>query len=265
MAPGLRRAAFLAIAAGALLFTGCASCQRSGGEKFVVGRDSFAYPNELLRTYTFHADGRTTSHQTDPKPDYALHCFSMVRAAREFFYHARFDAGLPRLADAEYGRRVKAVVARDSRCPSEDRERIVIPGYGDFHAFSSDFEELLKRECGGAWQSYAQRGNWRMVFPFSRRSQERTAQELEKELGEGRAPILHLVDFPKLKLNHAVLVTGVRKNGENLEFEVYDPNETSRAATLLFDGERRTFVFEQNKYFRGGGVNAYEVYKGALY
>ena len=55
-------------------------------------RDAFAFPNELVWEYHFDAAaGQTRSVRRQPPPRYALRCFVLVRAARKFFYHARFD------------------------------------------------------------------------------------------------------------------------------------------------------------------------------
>lgn len=253
------------LAAFAVILSGCATCGRGPSKPFQVSRDSFAYPNELLRTYVFHPDGRTTSHDTRPKPDYALHCVPMARAAREFFYHARFDPALPKCSAAEYRDLVRQVIGRDSRCPSPDFERILIPGFPSLAEFSAAFAELLKAECGGAWRSYTQRGNWRMIMRFSRAHQGRAAESLAASLAEERLPIVHLVDFPRLKINHTVLLIRAERRPEGLLFEAYDPNQPARPALLRFDAASRQFLFEASHYFRGGPVNVYEVHKNAIY
>ena len=107
----MKRKAFLSwvLLAIGILGAGCGTCgngagNRAGngaGKEFVIGRDTFAYPNELVWTYEFgesnEADGsgEVTTRKSDPPPEYSHHCFPMSRAAREFFYHARFDASLP--------------------------------------------------------------------------------------------------------------------------------------------------------------------------
>lgn len=245
---------------------GCATCPTAENlRSFQIGRDSIAYPNELLRTYVFHPDGRTTSHHADPEPDYALHCFPMVRAAREFFHHARFAPEAPRCSGEEYRRIVQSIVRRDSRCPSAPDLRVVVPGFRDLAEFSAAHETMLKRECGAAWKSYTQRGNWRMVFPFSRARQARVAGNLSKRVSAGLLPIVHVVDFPRLKINHALLLVAVETTAAGAVFKAYDPNQPDRPAQLQFDNEARTFRFEQNRYFRGGDVKVYEVYKNIAF
>jgi hypothetical protein len=262
-------AARLKFAIGGLLFcgwlAGCASCPEQPSRPFEFGRDQFAFRNELRWIYTFDDAGKTASRKIHPPPDYALHCLPMARAAREFFYHARFEPALPKKGASDYENLARAVVGRDSRCPSPPDQRIVFPGFANLTEFSRVHETLLKRECGASWNSYAQRGNWRMILPFSRRHQGRTAAALERKLADGFLPIIHLVDFPGLKINHAVLVTSGRAEGDWIFFEAYDPNNPEHPARLRFDRNERRFMFERNSYFAGGAVDVYEVFKNAIF
>lgn len=79
----------------ALLAGGCAS-SRPGGpvtrRPFVFGQDTLAFANELVWEYRFDdATGVTTTKARVPKPAYTHHCFVVVRSARQFFQHARFE------------------------------------------------------------------------------------------------------------------------------------------------------------------------------
>ena len=65
--------------------------------RFEFERDTFAFPNELVWEYHFDAaTGTTAARRRVPAPDYALRCFVLVRAARQFLYHACFDPAAPR-------------------------------------------------------------------------------------------------------------------------------------------------------------------------
>jgi hypothetical protein len=60
--------------------------------RFDFERDAFTFPNELVWEYYFDAaSGQTRAVRRRPAPRYALRCFVLVRAARQFFYHARFE------------------------------------------------------------------------------------------------------------------------------------------------------------------------------
>lgn len=254
----LMAAAALATGAGCV-----GSAPRGVPRAFAFSRDTFAFSNQLYWVYrTDAATGRTTTETRDPKPDYAHHCFPMARAAREFLFHARFDAGQPAVDAATYRTLVRRVLGRSARTPGRWNERVVIPGQASLREFSIAWEALLKEECGGWWASYFQRGNWRMVFPFTRRHQAATARALQESLQHQRPPILHLTDFPRLRLNHAVVVIGVEDRGGLLEFSLYDPNLPDRPGVLRYDPARRRFSLPPTHYFAGGEVDAYEVYRG---
>jgi hypothetical protein len=124
---------------------------------------------------------------------------------------------------------------------------------------------LLKDECGGAWRSYFQRGNWRMVFPFSRSMQEETAEQLAERLREGRLLVVHLVRFPQQTINHAMLLFDVSETEIAIAFQAYDPNQPGGAVPLTFDRASQTFSLPASNYFHGGRVDVYEIYRSWLY
>src|SRR5262249_7317658 len=151
-----------------------AATDRGGGmnsaprpRRFEFARDSFAFANELIWEYRFDAaTGKTTFAKRTPKPDYAHRCFVLTRAARQFLYHARFDASLPAVDAEAYRPFVRAVVSRNPRKPCTAAEQILFPGYACLRGFSAAHEALLKAECGGAWRSYVLRSHWRMICPI---------------------------------------------------------------------------------------------------
>jgi hypothetical protein len=119
---------------------------------------------------------------------------------------------------------------------------------------------MLKEECGGAWRSYVQRGHWRMVLPFSRKHQARTAANILLNLQRNRPPVLHVVRFPALSINHAVMVFDATETGAAVHFEVYDPNDPATPMVMTYDRHTRTFSLPPSNYFHGGRVDVYEVY-----
>ena len=170
---------------------------------FQFERDTFAFANELIWQYRFNpATGAMTTFRTHPPPAYAHRCFVMVRAARQFLYHARFEPTMP-AAEAEVCRQqVREIMSRSPRKPSPAAERVVVPGYDGLRSLSQKQEAVLKAECGGAWRSYTLRSHWRMVFPVPRQQQERMARQLVRTFQENPAPIVHLLRFPQLTINH---------------------------------------------------------------
>jgi hypothetical protein len=230
--------------------------QPANDRPFRFERDSLAFENMLS----------AARHGKEGEDDYTLHCFVMTRSARQFFQFARFDGDEPALDDEGYRKLVHEVIAHDPDEPTPPRaQRIVIPGYWNLYAFSRAKEDLLKDELGSAVQSFMQRGNWRMVFPFSHEHQEETALSMAAEIRRNRPPAVHLVVFPALSIDHAVLLYGAEDTHEGIRYEVYDPNDPARPASLYYNRDKRSFNFPPNKYFAGGEVDVYEIYRSAEY
>jgi hypothetical protein len=255
--------AVLCLAALLLAAGGCAtpeSQSRVATRPFAFATDTFAFPNELVWVYFHDSKGQWTSREREPKPDYYHHCFVVARAARQFFYAARFDTNLPVADEETYRRLVRKVVDANPRKIRADKDRVVIPGFPDLRSFSMARESLLKSECGSAWESYFQRGHWRMVFPFSRGHQAATAEELVQAIEKNEAPVIHLARFPQLTINHAALVFECKEEPGQIQFTIYDPNYPAAPATLTFDKTNRRFTMPGNTYFEGGRVDIYQVY-----
>ena len=261
--PGLKLRTWAALLFLALFLNGCTTCQHStlaGSRHFDFDRDTMAFANELIWEYYFDDQGKWVSHAREPKPDYSLHCFVVARSVRQFFQNARFDAALPKATEAEYRTLVRRVVSSSPRKPLPPDKQIIIPGYADLREFSAAHERALKDECGSAWESYFQRGHWRMVFPFSTGHQEKTAEHLLRDVQANQVPVVHIVRFPSLSINHALVVFDALPTEESIQFTIYDPNDVKAPGSLAYDRKTRHFSLPQNKYFPGGRVDAYEVY-----
>ncbi|HYG22954.1 MAG TPA: hypothetical protein VEH04_09240 [Verrucomicrobiae bacterium] len=257
---------FVFVLTAIVLLSGCATSKPVPGDRpFDFSRDTFAFTNQLVWDYYYDAGGNWVHERHKPDPDYTHHCFVVVRAARQFFQHARFEPAEPPVDVEEYRELIRRVVGRDPARPLHPSRRIVIPGYPDLRSFSAAHPELLKAECGGAWRSYFQRGHWRILFPFRRAQQKGVAEEFLKDLQSNQPPVAHLVKFPELTINHALLVFDARANGERIEFLAYDPNRNDQPASLFFDRATRTFHFEQTDYWPGGTLDVYEIYRSLFY
>lgn len=247
-----------------LSLAGCATRNvRSVNDRpFLFGHDTFSYRNDLVWEYVFDDATGKTSHRTkEVKPDYTHHCFVVARCARQFFQFAQFDPAAPLAPDEVYRELINKVVARDPGCDRAGTPRIVVPGFTNLFDFSIAKRKLLQEECGGAWRSYFQRGHWRIMLPFSRDGQEREARVLMEQIRNRRPPVAHLVKFPQLTINHAVLLFDVRETEDTIEYSTYDPYEADHPVLLTFDRRKRTFSFGRNPYFIGGEVNVYEIYR----
>ena len=256
------------VAALALALAGCATSQPAATETrrpFNFQTDTFAYPNDLVWEYYFDAQGKWKNRPRLPKPDYTHHCFVVARSARQFFEHARFDPAQPVADTATYRHLIRRVLATGPSHDLPDSAKIVIPGYANLRAFSQAQEHLLKAECGGAWQSYFQHGHWRMIMPFSRHHQEKMAAQLLADLKADRPPVVHVVRFPQLTINHAVVLFDSTETNGEITFSTYDPNKPDKPAVLIYHRDTRTFTFPANDYFPGGRVDIYEVYRDWRY
>jgi hypothetical protein len=248
----------------AFVLTGCASIRREQApapRAFNFQTDTFSFSNELVWEYHFDEHGKWVSAPRPIKPDYHHRCFVVVRSAKQFFMNARFDPAAPKGTPGEYRQLVRGVVSSSPRRALPPEKQIVIPGYANLREFSKDHEELLKAECGRPWQSYVQRGHWRIMFPFTRRHQARTARDLLAEVRQNRPAIVHLAKFPQLiAINHAFLVFGAVPTAHGTDFLVYDPNYADAPRKLIYDQHARRFEIPQNDYFPGGRVDVYEIY-----
>jgi hypothetical protein len=257
--------AFLALVL-ALACCGCAgpnARDASFARPFVFGEDTFAYRNDLVWVYYRDAaTGKWRHRAREPKPDYTHHCFPVARSVRQFFQHARFDPSQPVADEAAYRKLVRRVISTSPRRQGREEERVVIPGYRNLFAFSRAHERLLKEECGGAWQSYFQRGHWRMVFPFSGRHQDKMVAQLRESIERNRPPVVHIVRFPSLSINHALVLFEVRETEGEVLFTAYDPYDPHQPAVLTFNKTERQHYYPANDYFVGGKADVYEIYCG---
>jgi hypothetical protein len=250
------------------LFSGCATSPRplpATARRFDFAKDTFAYANELVWEYRYDDNGKWTTRHREPRPSYSQHCFVVSHSAAQFFENAVFEPGLPPADELTYRRLICRLVSTSLRMPLPETRKVIFPGYPDLHSFSQAHESLLKAECGGAWRCYFQRGNWRMIFPFSRHQQQSIAEKLLASLQQKSVAVVHLVRFPQLSINHAVLLYDAIQTEKEIRFSTYDPNTPGQPVTITFDRAARTFYLPPNAYFPGGRVDVYPIYDRSIY
>jgi hypothetical protein len=186
-------------------------------------------------TFAFRNDSRV--HHRG-KPDlYASRCFVLARAVVQFQRFARFEPGAPRLTAAEYTARVQRITRRAPwRAPLPAAERVVVPGFASLHELTREEEAAVKAGLPRRLWTILHWTNWRMVFPYPRSQQERVAAETVAELQAGRPVQLLITDFPRIRLNHSVLVFDYRvRDPDAVDLFVYDPNDPTEPGVIRYD------------------------------
>ncbi|HEX7617201.1 MAG TPA: hypothetical protein VF480_00630 [Verrucomicrobiae bacterium] len=228
---------------------------------FRFERDTFAFAHELVWKYRFDpVTGAMTTYRAEPPPTYYHRCFVMARATRLFFDHARFVPELPPADEPTYRKLVREIISRNPRRTCADAERIVIPGFDGLRSFSQAHEALLKAECGAAWESYFLRSHWRMIFRVSGRFQERMAEKLKWSLQNRGMSLAHLFRFPRITINHGIVLYGFTESEQQIEFTAYDPNLPAHPVKLVYEKARRVFTFAPNIYWGGGVLSVMEIF-----
>jgi hypothetical protein len=252
----------------ALTAAGCATspAPRDAERRFDFERDSLAFSNKLYWRYDFSQPGAVAvAPETGTPPEGGHRCASMARAVRQFFDAASFDPGAPRVSDAEYRERVREVLETNPRQAGPRSARIVIPGYSGLRSFSREHEAIIDPELGGAAASYLQRGNWRMIFPFAPRQNRAGVEGWVEDLARGRLPVLRVVNFPTIDVNHTLVLFAAEPSPLEVRFFAYDPNEASTPLSFVFRRADASFHYPRTSYARGGTVQVYEVYDGFFF
>jgi hypothetical protein len=228
---------------------------------FQFERDTFDYPHELVWKYHFDpVTGAMSVCKADPPPAYYHRCFVMVRATRQFHYHARFNPNAPPVDVNTYQQLIRKIVRRNVRQRCSESERIVIPGFDGLRAFSRAHEDLLKALCGAPWESYFLRSHWRMVFPVPIWYREWMVKKLKASLSLRDLTLVHLFRFPRITINHGIALYGFEESAAAIEFDGYDPNIPEHPVKLVYEKQNCQFTFAPNRYWGGGPLNVMEIY-----
>jgi hypothetical protein len=221
---------------------------------FTFGPDTFAFRNEIRER-----------HPDAPPELYANYCFVLARGMRQFFQNARFDPEAPRVSQAEYTARVRAIASRAPWWPPlPDTERVVIPGYAHLRAFSAGEEAAVKDGLGGPVGTWFHWTNWRVTSPVSRAHQAQVADEAARELGAGRLVQLLVTNWPIPELNHTVVAYRVDDRADRIDFTVWDPNAPAAPGVVTFDRIAQRFWATDVYAVRPGPIRAFRMYHSPL-
>jgi hypothetical protein len=232
---------------------------------FRFDRDTFAFQNAtVLKYHDGIAFFRPKSEADDPANNYTRRCFVMTRTAMQFHKFARFDRhGVP-LNDQELAKRIRAVARRKPWVDAlPENQRIVFPGYSNLREISKAHAQIFEDNIGSGFMSYFRPSNIRMVFLESKGYQEKTHQNLDGAIARGDTFVAFLTTYPKMSINHAVLIYGRKKSrpGDELEhYLAYDPNHAEAPRELTWSPREHAFAYQKDIDFIGGFVRVYQAY-----
>jgi hypothetical protein len=240
-----------------------------GASDFRFDRDTLAFQNATVLKYK---DGvpflRAKSTSDDPANKYTRRCFVMTRTAMQFRKFARFDPQGVLLDDKALAARIRSVTRRQAwAVPLPENKRIVFPGYANLRQMSKARTRVFQENIGSGFITYFRPSNGRMFFQHSRKYQERTHANLDAALSRGDVFIGYLSTYPKLSINHAVLVYARTKGGPGDELEhyfVYDPNHPEAPRELTWSPRECAFAYQKDIDFIGGFVRVYQSYDKPL-
>ena len=240
-----------------------ATSARAVEPDFCFDRDTFAFANQTV--FEYHEGHASLRKKSAVKRDaYNRHCFVLCRTAMQFKKFARFDPKGAPLDDASLAARVRTVTHQAAWAePLPENQRIVFPGYKNLREMSEARRELLQRNIGHGWPSYFRISNARMMFQPGAGYQAKTHTRLNAALARGEVFIGFLTTYPRLSINHSVLIYKQQSFSPNPGVEryfVYDPNHSESPRELTWSPRTRSFSYQKDWDFVGGSIRVYQVY-----
>jgi len=230
---------------------------------FRFDRDTFAFAN---RTVFEYREGRPYARKkSNQRGDvYKRRCFVLCRTATQFYKFARFDPRRAPLDDKALAARIRSVTRQQAwAAPLPEDQRVVFPGYANLREMSNARGKVLRANIGLGWTVYLRPSNGRIVYQHDPRYQEEMHAKLNESLARGQVFVAYLSTFPRITVNHAILVYK-RKSlspGTGIErYAAYDPNHPEAPRELTWSGKTRAFAYQKDVDFVGGFVRVYQVY-----
>ena len=241
-----------------------ATALNAAAAPFDFGRDTFAFENATVLKYKNGKPTLERKSADDPPNDYQRRCFVMSRAAMQFYKFAKFDPKNPPLNDIELATRIREVTHRGPWYPAlAADQRVNFPGYANLREMSKARPKALQQNIGSGFATYFRFGNFRMFFQHSVNYQEKTHAHLDAALAREDLFVGYLSTFPRLTINHAVLVyrsqTSGRGDGAE-QYLVYDPNHAEAPRDLTWVPQKHAFAYQKDIDFEGGFVRVYQSY-----
>lgn len=231
---------------------------------FRFDRDTVGFANATVFEYREgHPSLRRKREKGEPER-YTRRCFVLCRTTMQFHKFARFDPHAPSLDDNALAVRIRNVTRRAAwEQPLPTNQRVVFPGYANLRAMSDARREVVRRNIGLGWPTYFRIGNYRMLFEHDSNYYKETHANLNAALARGELFTGFLTTYPRLSINHAVLVykqKAVSQNDGIESYLVYDPNHPESPRELTWSPTTRSFAYQKDWDFIGGFVHVYQIY-----
>ncbi len=231
---------------------------------FRFDRDTVGFANATVFEYREgHPYLRRQREKGEPKR-YTRRCFVLCRTTMQFHKFARFDPQAPPLDDNALAARIRKVTRRAAwEKPLAENQRVVFPGYPNLRAMSDARREVVRRNIGLGWPTYFRVGNYRMLFEHDSSYYVETHANLNAALARGELFVGFLTTYPRLSINHAVLVykrESVSPNPGVERYLVYDPNHPESPRELTWFPATCSFSYQKDWDFIGGFVRIYQIY-----
>jgi hypothetical protein len=230
---------------------------------FRLDRDTVGFANATVFEYREGHPNLRQREKGEPKR-YTRRCFVLCRTAMQFYKFARFDLHALPLDDNALAARIRNVTRRPAWGKSlPTNQRVVFPGYANLRAMSKARREVVRANIGLGWPTYFRLGNFRMLFEHDSNYHKDTHANLNAALARDELFAGFLTTYPRLSINHAVLVYKRKPASQNDGIErylVYDPNHPESPRELTWSSRDRAFAYQKDWDFIGGFVHVYQVY-----
>jgi hypothetical protein len=259
-----RNSHFTAVFSWLSVFVAVASARPSATTPaFHFDQDTFSFANQTV--FEYREGIPYARKKSKEKADrYNRRCFVLCRTATQFYKFARFDPSGAPLDDKALAARIRSVARRQAWArPLPEDQRIVFPGYANLREMSKAHGKLLRANIGLGWTVYLRPSNGRIVLLQDRGYQEQIHAKLNEYLARGDLFVGYLSTFPRITVNHAILIYKRKSSSPDSGIEryaAYDPNHPEAPRELTWSGKTRSFAYQKDVDFVGGFVRVYQVY-----
>ena len=230
---------------------------------FRFDRDTVGFANATVFEYREGHPSLRQREKGEPKR-YTRRCFVLCRTTMQFQKFARFDPHAVPLDDRALAARIRNVTRRAAwGKPLPADQRVVFPGYANLRAMSKARREVVRANIGLGWPTYFRFGNFRMLFQHDSSYHKDTHTNLNAASARGELFVGFLTTYPRLSINHAVLIYKRKPASQNSGIDrylVYDPNHPESPRELTWSSRDGAFAYQKDWDFIGGFVHVYQIY-----